>query len=434
MFLKFDKDDVFHNVIKTHPSCSFHVHRFNVYYKNRPGVTDVSGSNLDLYELNVNRSSWTDAENNKIGGDLAYPFVTKEGAKTAFKTISASTFDDSSQFNWGSVLKGEYPLTASISRIYVKHGENINPLTHNNSATEALEVSYSRPGYNKKYINALKVALDAHVKYSEHFAFTSSGGHDTWNKGNQSINMICVPSIFYGSSIKPGSVKLTINYAGVPQAYLQATKKNGELIQVSGSTGEGDVAGVVLYEHGLFLLTASWTIASGGNLSGQRWTGNLSDNGLSVTQMKWLHYGWGIPLVGEQEVNSGGYFSPSSNFHNSASYSLDFQGTNYVPTLTMMAHARQGEINYSNNPTYVDYDSRLSSSVTEHGYVETQPMVKNTIKSNFKNSEAKFEKQVYITKVGIYDKDKNLIAIANLANPVKKRETQDYTFKLKLDF
>ena len=33
----------------------------------------------------------------------------------------------------------------------------------------------------------------------------------------------------------------------------------------------------------------------------------------------------------------------------------------------------------------------------------------------------------------VYDEDKNLIAIASLAKPVKKNEDRSYTFKLKLD-
>ena len=35
-----------------------------------------------------------------------------------------------------------------------------------------------------------------------------------------------------------------------------------------------------------------------------------------------------------------------------SSFTLDFSGTNYVPTVTMMAHAPKGELNYSNNPTF----------------------------------------------------------------------------------
>ena len=34
----------------------------------------------------------------------------------------------------------------------------------------------------------------------------------------------------------------------------------------------------------------------------------------------------------------------------------------------------------------------------------------------------------------MFDEDKNLIAIAKVATPVKKTEDRDLTFKLKLDF
>ena len=44
-----------------------------------------------------------------------------------------------------------------------------------------------------------------------------------------------------------------------------------------------------------------------------------------------------------------------------------------------------------------------------------------------------FQKQTFISKVGIYDENKNLIAIANVAEPVKKTEDRDFTFKLKID-
>jgi hypothetical protein len=38
-----------------------------------------------------------------------------------------------------------------------------------------------------------------------------------------------------------------------------------------------------------------------------------------------------------------------------------------------------------------------------------------------------------VSKIGIYDEDMNLIAVAKLATPVKKTEERDLTFKLKLD-
>jgi len=59
--------------------------------------------------------------------------------------------------------------------------------------------------------------------------------------------------------------------------------------------------------------------------------------------------------------------------------------------------------------------------------------IKNTVSSSFYDYEAPFERQVFISKVAIYDENKNLIGVATLANPVKKKEDEDLTFKLKLD-
>ena len=60
--------------------------------------------------------------------------------------------------------------------------------------------------------------------------------------------------------------------------------------------------------------------------------------------------------------------------------------------------------------------------------------IKNTISSSFGcDYTASFKKQTFINKIGIYDENKNLIAIAKMATPVRKLETDEYTFKLKLD-
>ena len=49
--------------------------------------------------------------------------------------------------------------------------------------------------------------------------------------------------------------------------------------------------------------------------------------------------------------------------------------------------------------------------------------VKNTIESDFCNHNDNFEKQTFISKIAIYDDDKNLLGIAKLATPVRKKET-----------
>ena len=57
----------------------------------------------------------------------------------------------------------------------------------------------------------------------------------------------------------------------------------------------------------------------------------------------------------------------------------------------------------------------------------------NTVSSSHSDYSASFERQVYISRVGVYDKFKNLIGVATLSNPVLKKEADEYSFKIKLD-
>ena len=105
----------------------------------------------------------------------------------------------------------------------------------------------------------------------------------------------------------------------------------------------------------------------------------------------------------------------------------------------MFAHAKQGELNNSTNPTFVDFadknDNQEEVPLSRNKYVEdTELTISNVVKSEHSNASGSFEKITYISKIGIYDEHKNLIAIAKLATPVKKTESRSYTFKMKLDF
>ena len=100
--------------------------------------------------------------------------------------------------------------------------------------------------------------------------------------------------------------------------------------------------------------------------------------------------------------------------------------------MTMFAHAKENQLNFSNNPTFIT--GNINAYIAQDVYHEnSQVEIKNILSSSYKNYSASFKPVTYISKVGIYDKNKNLIAIAGLANPVRKLEERSYTFKLKLD-
>ena len=103
--------------------------------------------------------------------------------------------------------------------------------------------------------------------------------------------------------------------------------------------------------------------------------------------------------------------------------------------MTMFAFAQAGDLNNSQNPTWLTSSVEKTTGFTSGAYIESRNHnIKNTMQSEYCGFDEKFEKQVFISKVGIFDKNKNLIGVAKLANPVQKRETDAFTFKLKVDF
>ena len=123
----------------------------------------------------------------------------------------------------------------------------------------------------------------------------------------------------------------------------------------------------------------------------------------------------------------------------SASCAIEFQGTNDIQTMTMLAKAPYNELNHSNNPTYLiappNSATRRFATKTTSSYMYTEPSMEiaNIVHSPFTGSTPLFRKETYISKVALYDEEKNLIGYAKLATPVRKTEDREFLFKLKLD-
>lgn len=397
-FYKFGPKDILRNRIKAYPDNNFFVQDGNVYYNNKNAITGAYVDNaghiptgfVSLYEMNVDRDfsahTWDPDTDTGVKAKI-FPFITKDSSLNSFGTISTTAFNE---FQYGDVITGSYPLSSSIIR------------------------SSSIASAPRKEIKALRNTFNYYTKMNPHFAYSSSLAGD---KSTQALTLISIPSIFYGSSIRKDSLKLSFYISGTLVAACEDINRDGTLIQTSGSTfaqtnGSGSVAGLVLYNEGFIVMTGSWDLTEGSYQFGDA----------SAAQGTWLDF-----AVGAND--SATPITPS------ASFSLDFQGTNYINTITMLADAPLGELNYSPNPTFVKYSStQPSSSTSPLGYFQNERKeLKNTISSSFYKHEEKFKRQTFISKIGIYDEDKNLIAVANLATPIKKLEDRDFTFKLKLD-
>lgn len=459
---KFGKNDILRNTMKAHPKSEFFIYDGKVYYNSAPtkagqfnseNILSIGRHNgkhsgyISLFEYNIDKDSTYNG--------FIFPYINKNTSRTSFKTAGdANAPNEWSGADVGDILTSNYPLSASITREWIPDpiekvigpGCRVPAGSDDGTPQEACAIK-------RRHFYALKNNLNFNAVRSEHYRISSSvrpadetsmgckgtgrGGAydcDGFNKEGQKLNLISIPSIFYGSQIKPGSISLKWYHTGTLCGELRDTKRNGELIQVSGAYSSsqggmlggnhiGSVAGTVLYNEGFMILTGTWDM-------------NFEDVGLlpgAVTaKPQWIYFAAGANEQGAVAdiVNKS---TAAGSFYN-ASFSLSFEGTTETQVLTMFARAKKGAANFSNNPTYSQFGQEYLKSTSSFLYEENpDKKIFNTVSSSYVGHSSSFERQVYISKVAIYDEAKNLIGLASLASPVLKKEGQDLTFKLKLD-
>ena len=427
---KFSDKDIIINTMRAHPRVEFLIFDSRVFYNSIPeqsgvlshDVYNVPEGHISLYEYNIDRVIDRGTPGKPSTAKSIYPFITKDSAGASFRTASPASY--SNEFVYGDTITSSYPMSASIHRYYMANPSQRDTIVDTNTGTRTSEGTPIHPFYF-----ALKNRLDFYgATRSRHYLVESKGGtmgaadggYWNWNKDNQIINLVSIPSIFYGTQLQPGTVSLKWYFTGSLVGELRDEKRNGELVQVGppGSTGSGSVAGVVLYDEGFLLLTGSWQL-EGDSIPIKSDT--TSD------RPRWIYFGAGA-LDGVNQSTAGGNFV-------SASFNLSFRGQTDTQVVTMFAHAKKGEVNYSNNPSYIKYGQKKVSISSSAVYQENEnKLIVNMVSSSYMGHNADFKRQVYISRIAIYDEHKNLIAVASLANPVKKSEYKDYMFKLRLDF
>ena len=490
---KFGPNDLIVNTIRARPKFEFFIYDATVYYNNTPAISashGAAGNNVlgvpagytSLYEYNIDRpridtdriidarksrgsgpgtsphptdsgkgQSWQTAFDNNphkyvLDTGQIYPFIIKDSSKQTFKTMPDDEF---SSYNYGDIISGstsaayridydsdpenpqfygggvgkakryQYPMSASITREFMTGAAGADATGAGQRQTcvdknllEMLIIKTFKCTPYHRHFWALKNRLDYYGTLSEHYKVNSLHG----NKETKKINLISIPSIFFGSGIQPGSLSLKWYYTGSLAGELQDTKKNGELIEVSGSN-VGAVAGVVMYNEGFVLLTGSWAL-------NQQIV--KMEPGQGADKPKWIYFGAG--------ANDGINQSNTAAAFNKIAFNLSYRGTTETQTVTMFSHARKGEANFSNNPTYLQYGQRQVQKSSSLVYEENpNRSITNVVSSSYTAHSASFKRQVYISRVGIYDDNKNLIGVATLSNPILKEEDQDYSFKIRLD-
>ena len=406
--VKIKPDDIFINRIKTHPLKRFFIYDSEVYVDKNP---NVSGSNttelsvpagyVSLYELNIDRASdkiylFTD--------DPRYKFADKKNFNRLVGLPHRDPTNPTDFVVSDPAITQSLPMSASISRIY-----STSSTSYFGDQTTTFEIN--------RYTSALRASALKYNNLSPHFNFVPFG-HLSRDLTKSTCNIINIPTIFYESTIKKNTVKLSYYISGSLIAECADTRSNGELVETTGSNS-GSVVGVVLYDEGIIALTASHNLDSGNGIVYSGASG-------TAASASWLYYGVGA----EDEITHHSSIS-------SASFGLEYEGTSYTNVMTMLCHFPKGKFNHSNNPTFVSKTAASGSLTTvqtsSYSFSDHRHEIKNIVSSSYSGYDKDFERVTYISKVGIYDEDGELLMIASLANPLRKREQDEFTIKLTYD-
>jgi hypothetical protein len=104
----------------------------------------------------------------------------------------------------------------------------------------------------------------------------------------------------------------------------------------------------------------------------------------------------------------------STRFSSGSQTAITFQNTTNINSTLIFCRAGADEFNYSSNPTFTDSNNRIV--VIDPGNEDTQQTF------------------TFVTSVGLYDANDNLLAVAKLSRPVEKSPERDLTFRVRLDF
>ena len=95
---------------------------------------------------------------------------------------------------------------------------------------------------------------------------------------------------------------------------------------------------------------------------------------------------------------------------------IEFDGSYHIKSMIALCRMNPGDVNGSNNPTYYETDSTGKRWARHTTDVQGNVGV-----------------LTYVTEIGIYNEERELVAVAKIAQPIRKREKDDIDIKLRMD-
>jgi len=201
---------------------------------------------------------------------------------------------------------------------------------------------------------------------------------------------------------------ITISDSGKENDY-RVNSPAGEYAILSATAGYGEgwpiapACGLIYYQAGIVVLSSS--VFQSGSRIAPGGIGNGDDGATGGGDAPFMPNGFEVSAS-----LSGSLISSSCNYFRNRIFDISFNNTTELNSTIHFCRVNHNDFNYSANPTY------LSAS---------QIIVKN----NPLDSPIS-----YMTTIGLYSSDNELLAVAKLSEPLKKDPTNEMTIRVRLDY
>ena len=212
-----------------------------------------------------------------------------------------------------------------------------------------------------------------------------------------------------------GTTQLTISDANKENDY-RVNSPAGEYAILSATAGYDTLSfdhnpgvGLIFYQAGIAVLTASIFQSASGYAAGNE---NDVAGGVVPGTPIFLPYQlgtWNLDTT-VSGAFTGSVISSSCDMLRHRIYSMQFNNTTELNSTIHFCRANHNDFNYSSNPTYLT-DSQIR------------------VKNNTLDAPVS-----YVTTVGLYSSDNELLAVAKLSEPLKKDPTNEMTIRVRLDY
>jgi len=234
---------------------------------------------------------------------------------------------------------------------------------------------------------------------------------------------------YTGSNLFRTSTSGSAIFTDVGAASSKRTTFGGEVGEIVDASNTSRKVGLMFYDAGTAVLDLSKIMWGTQHVSGaiSSVVGNPTIAGLATNE---TIIGSGSVLQSAYGSNPAARFIPdfltsgsiddivdhiaSCRFSSGSNTAVTFQNITNINSTLLFCRATADEFNYSSNPTYVDGDGRIV--VIDEGQEDTQRAFS------------------FVTTVGMYDANDNLLAVAKMSRPIEKNDEKDLTVRVRLDF